>query len=254
MISADNKLFNPLATTFSFLNLFLLIAFYIFLLISHYQIKRIWIKEKSSNFFLSKNIKIDNTFFDTFNNKLKKLIPPFIVFIVISITLFFISLSFITRFHIDISKAKITYFIYLWWAALGFAIAVFSISLLFIKKMNKVKKEFNQWKIKNSKLDGHLFEDIQTKENIDLLNKFKFSDNLDLYIIVRKRDYYLTKKYKIKNDNWKERFYKYDDKKLSEEFYYFLIFNYDDVAINMESYTLENYSYVYQNRNYIFNR
>ncbi|SYV90245.1 Uncharacterised protein, partial [Metamycoplasma alkalescens] len=47
-----------------------------------------------------------------------------------------------------------------------------------------------------------MFEDIQTKENIDLLNKFKFSDNLDLYIIVRKRDYYLTKKYKIKNDNW----------------------------------------------------
>nr|WP_238543486.1 hypothetical protein [Metamycoplasma alkalescens] len=120
--------------------------------------------------------------------------------------------------------------------------------------MNKVKKEFNQWKINNSKLDGLLFEDIQTKENIDLLNKFKFSDNLDLYIIVRKRDYYLTKKYKIKNDNWKERFYKYDDKKLSEEFYYFLIFNYDDVAINMESYTLEDYSYVYQNRNYIFNR
>ncbi|ENY68627.1 Hypothetical protein, predicted transmembrane protein [Metamycoplasma auris 15026] len=254
MISAYNKLFNPLATTFSFLNLFLLIAFYIFLLMYHYQIKRIWIKEKSSNFFLSKNIKIDDTFFDTFNNKFKKLIPLFIVFIVISIPLFFISLSFVTRFHIDILKAKVTYFIYLWWAALGFSIAVFSISLFFIKKMNKVKKEFNQWKINNSKLDGLLFENIQAKENIDLLNKFKFSDNLDLYIIVRKRDYYLTQKYKIKNDNWKERFYKYDDKKLSEEFYYFLIFNYDDVAIDMESYTLEECSYVYQNRNYIFDR
>ncbi|WP_427867507.1 MAG0920 family protein [Mycoplasmopsis arginini] len=235
-------------------SLILFSSFFTLLLLFFLPIlKRILLKRGAKKIFLSKKIKINEIFFKTINQKIK------ISFIFLSIFLAISILMSLSIFYpwldvlINLSKWKsqintVVLFPFFTTALLLF---IFIFSLTLIIQICIIKRKFKNWEIKNNKLNGVLFEEIETIESKEIFSIFKFSNDLNMTYITNVWPFF-SKQYKIKNQNWKNYFYKYNETKRDEEFYYFLIFNYEDVAIDNTIFKIEDYSYIYQNRDKIF--
>ncbi|WP_330463134.1 MAG0920 family protein [Metamycoplasma gateae] len=130
------------------------------------------------------------------------------------------------------------------------SLAVLLCNLILIIKEIKIKNEFKQWKKENDSLDGILFKNIESN-NDELLKKFELNHLKMTFITSVYKTYDVMFKIKIKN--WKKQFHKLSKNKLDNEFYYFLIFNYNDIAFEDKVFKINDYSYVYKNRDKLFN-
>ncbi|WP_185938978.1 MAG0920 family protein [Mycoplasmopsis arginini] len=246
--------FKTLLIIFFVFALILFTSFFTLLLLFFAPIlKRILLKKDAKKIFLSKKIRINEHFFKTINQKIK------ISFIFLSIFLAISILTILSIFYpwLDVlinlpqSKAKINLFVLFPFFTMALSLFIFIFSLTLIIQLCIIKREFKNWEIENNKLNGVLFENIENIESKEIFNTFKFSNDLNMTYITNVWPSF-SKQYKIKNKNWKNRFYKYNETKRDEEFYYFLIFNYEDVAIDNTIFKIEDYSYIYQNRDQIF--
>lgn len=246
--------FKTLLIIFFVFALILFTSFFALLLLFFAPIlKRILLKKDAKKIFLSKKIRINEHFFKTINQKIK------ISFIFLSIFLAISILTILSIFYpwLDVLinlpqwKAKINTVVLFPFFTMALSFFIFIFSLTLIIQLCIIKREFKNWKIENKKLNGVLFENIENIESKEIFNTFKFSNDLNMTYITNVWPSF-SKQYKIKNKNWKNRFYKYNETKRDEEFYYFLIFNYEDVAIDNTIFKIEDYSYIYQNRDQIF--
>nr|WP_146177181.1 hypothetical protein [Mycoplasmopsis arginini] len=98
---------------------------------------------------------------------------------------------------------------------MALSLFIFIFSLTLIIQLCIIKREFKNWEIENNKLNGVLFENIENIESKEIFNTFKFSNDLNMTYITNVWPSF-SKQYKIKNKNWKNRFYKYNETKRDE--------------------------------------
>ncbi|MBN4089198.1 hypothetical protein OF364_02645 [Mycoplasma enhydrae] len=252
----DIKIAKFLSNRFSILSIILFICFVlIFMLVFFNEYKGILIKQGASKIFINKNIVVQHSFFKTFKNKINKLFIFVLSFLLVSAVLIMLSLSFSLVYIINliINHSWNTIF-YLPFMASGLSIGMLVICAILLANITKINKEFQIWSQKNKTLKESVFENISSSENEDLFHSLKATIDLNISLISETPNQ--------KNRNWKWR-YTYKDwkskllknpKTFEDEFYYFLIFNYENVAINGQIFKVEDYAYIYQNRHLIFNK
>ncbi|MBN0971001.1 MAG0920 family protein [Mycoplasma phocoeninasale] len=208
----------------------------------YHQQEQILLKKGVSDLFLNENIAINNNFFKTFNKKFKFI---FILLLIPMLLSFLAFLLLIIDLLITKNSYNATFLKYIF--AIG-GIVLFIVYLSDLLRIMSVIKEFKMWEMKNKDLhDASLFENLVTERNDDILKIF-----LQSYFEMSITITILNNKISLKFKNWREWILK-SGRNFDDEFYYFLIFNYKKVSINGKLFSIEDYAYIYQNRNKLFN-
>ncbi|WP_422385896.1 MAG0920 family protein [Metamycoplasma phocicerebrale] len=123
------------------------------------------------------------------------------------------------------------------------------------RKIKKIHKEINVWKRKNALIENNkLFEDLDTGDDSkELYNLFKDFQNLKMTFIASIFSQY-DAMFRIKLNKPKKILSKLSGKNFDDYFYYFLIFNYENVAVNEQIFKIHDYSFIYKNRFFLKNQ
>ncbi|MBN4089199.1 MAG0920 family protein [Mycoplasma enhydrae] len=226
----------------------ILLFFCTFIFYISFKVRTIMIKKDVSSIFLKNKIKVNQNFFNTFFKEARKIYIFIITFSTISIfliTISIISLVTILSFLFD----GINSFWAIWAiASFSFGIAIFSTCLMVLFKIKIIHKEINIWKSKNEQTGNKLFEHLDTSDNNkELLNLFNDSKNLKMSFITKIYNQY-DATFKLKFKKIKRALLKLKEGNFDDYLYYFLIFNYENVAINNQIFKVEDYAFLFQNR------
>ncbi|MBN0970999.1 MAG0920 family protein [Mycoplasma phocoeninasale] len=232
--------FTPILISLIVILLFNIIALIIHILLRNW--KDFVFKKGVSELFLSNNVAINNTFFDTFNKKFNVILITWTSFLSVLITIF-VSLIIFLSTKAETFRNTVLFSLFI---ILGISLCIFP--WIDLSKILPVKKEFKIWKAKNQDLQGaSLFEDLVVERN-DIILRI-FSQN---YLEKSTTFGMFNVKLRSKFENWRKSILK-SKGNVDNEFYYFLIFNYQTVSINSNHFKIQDYAYIYQNRKQLFN-
>lgn len=249
--------FRFLFFVFLIISILLFFIFIAIFILKEFLINSFLLKGNTSRIFLLQKIRINDKFFKTFNKKQRRVFTFLFMFLILNILNFLLWITFSLIYFLNIKNPlyfdidKLILFSTI--LSIVFIITAILFILIYIIKISKIGKEFKKWRTINSNLEGQFFEKISTKinkENNELIKKFCFLEYLNITLIDKL--YYFKWPFNTRKIRWKKEKSKLKLSKRDEEFYYFLIFNYEDVAIDNTIFKIEDYSYIYQNRDKIF--
>ncbi|WP_373422503.1 MAG0920 family protein [Mycoplasma miroungigenitalium] len=176
----------------------------------------------------------------------------FISFLIIFSVAFIVDIAFLTQIHWgykDFYYRLISLMVPELGVLTAFVLLII-ITMLTIK-MLKIGKEIKEWRVKNKDNDFTLFENIVTTPNNQIYNEFNDHEHLMFIITVThkgKFKYQEASVVKFLYRNWKKKILKFNNRELINEFYYLLIFNYEEIPLNDSFYKINDYAFIFQNK------
>ncbi|MBU4689569.1 hypothetical protein KQ873_00745 [Mycoplasma zalophidermidis] len=251
----NSEIANIVSGLFSFI---LGIAFFIiYITVFSYPWREIILKKGVSQVFVKNKVKVNETFFDLYFKKQNLILRFFISFLIIFSVAFIVDIAFLTQIQWGYNGFYYR-LISLMVPELGVltAFVLLIIITMLTIKMLKIGKEIKEWRAKNQDNNFTLFENIITAPNNQIYNEFNDHEHLMFIITVApkgKFKYQEASVVKFLYRNWKKKILKFNNQKLIDEFYYLLIFNYEEIPLNEAFYKLNDYAFIFQNKDSLLN-